>query len=195
VCTKSRDRTARSFLESYIRLANMSAESSFAWFVPGFVQPIHALMILLTHLSSCSAIDEENGLSRELIQKTMGLRMKRILNGSIFPLRNMFTQGNRRPDGANPRYRNLWILSRKVWEKNGWLFPRQCPDDSLSERPREPATLNFDATIDADKNVRLDDANGSDLLFHHPENILTGELMDQLSWDEWESLSAGFFST
>lgn len=122
--------TARSFLRSYLDLIQIGRDLAFEWFIPGLIQPIHALMILLKHLSGCS--DPECEISEqtyELLTQVIDIRREWIMRGPVrlLPRKLMLGSENTSTDGASgilmtdPRYRMLWTLKEEVWRRFGWV--------------------------------------------------------------------------
>ncbi len=121
--------TARSFLRNYLALVGLGKGIGFGWFVPGFLQPLHALVILLKHLSGCSNHESESlAGSYDLITQVIDARREWIMRGPIRPLPAQLMPGSGTPSVTgglrlrmtDPRYRMLWTLKEEVWQKFGW---------------------------------------------------------------------------
>jgi hypothetical protein len=121
--------TARSFLRSYLDLIQIGRDIAFEWFIPGFIQPIHALMILLKHLSGCSNPECENSeKTYELLTQVIDRRREWIMRGPIRPLprklmlgsETLSTHGVSVTRMTDPRYRMLWAMKEEVWRRFGW---------------------------------------------------------------------------
>ena len=120
--------TARNFLKTYISLSNKSIPCGFQWFVPGLLQPFHALAILLLHLTRCPNLLQEMDDSFELLQEVFSLRRRwinaglvttSIVHGSA-PATGARRQDERTHGRGNPRYRWLIELKEQVWSKFDW---------------------------------------------------------------------------
>lgn len=130
--------TARSFLRNYLDLIKLGRGIGYGWFAPGFLQPLHALVILLKHLSVCTNRESESSAgSYDLITQVIHSRREWIMRGSIRPLPPRLMPGlmsnseGRSPDGGSvialtdPRYRMLWTLKERVWQRFGWASQEQ----------------------------------------------------------------------
>lgn len=122
--------TARSFLRSYLDLIQMGRYLAFEWFIPGFIQPLHALTILLQHLSGCTDPEcETSEKTYELLTQVIDIRREWILKGPVRPLprKLMLCSENTSTDGesvtimTDPRYRMLWSLKEEVWRRFRWV--------------------------------------------------------------------------
>ncbi|QKX58294.1 uncharacterized protein TRUGW13939_05416 [Talaromyces rugulosus] len=123
--------TARSFLRIYLDLIQIGRDIAFEWFIPGFIQPIHALMILLKHLSGCSDPECENSeKTHELLTQVIDRRREWIMRGPIRPLPRKLMLGSETISTrvgvsvtpmTDPRYRMLWTLKEEVWRRFGWI--------------------------------------------------------------------------
>jgi hypothetical protein len=137
--------TARSFLKNYLGIVILGQGLGFGWFVPGFLQPMHALVILLKHLSACSDMQAESTAgSCDLITQVMDARRDWIMKSSIRPLPVQLmpgsgvtlTDGRPTPPMTDPRYRMLWSLKEQVWRRFGWA----------SATARTPASISTDGS-------------------------------------------------
>jgi hypothetical protein len=100
-------------------LSTLPSHSHFAWFIPGLIQPLHALVILLMHISTCCNIAEEESLSRSLINDIICMRVNHILNGDVVP-KKMRLRVDSQPQRTNPRHLIMVNLRKRVWKKVGW---------------------------------------------------------------------------
>jgi hypothetical protein len=154
-------------------------------------------MILLLHLSGCSQLDEESILSRDLVDRVFKLRVDRKVNGA--QVRELpLIRGVRKVKRSNPRYNILWTLRVRLWHKFGW---------SITGIEDLQKALQVDTTVEDTRIAKgnsdipaLETTNqGND---EGPENTIVTALddifpcdpMDMLQWDEWESLTSGFFT-
>ncbi|OKL59148.1 hypothetical protein UA08_05720 [Talaromyces atroroseus] len=186
-------RTSRSFLERFLRLATLPQSLRRDWFVPGLIQPIHALIVLLVHLDGCTCPDEEAILSKDLIDQVISLRQGRIVNRghSI----NLPTPRFKNLRQHNSRYLTLISLKTRVWHKLGWLAPyasnpQDEPDGGLGINQPYGATLNPD--IDVGFGSEYPTENSISALW---DDFVAGASLDAntTDWDEWNHLSAGVF--
>lgn len=183
-------RTSRSFLERFLRLASLSQLLGCTWFVPGLIQPIHALMILLVHLDGCICPEEEAILSRDLIDQVFSLRLSSILRGgtsinSTAPRFNNLRQ-------HNSRYFALTSLKTRVWQKLGWSTT-PCPTNLVAEvNPPDSAALQAKHEFD----FGYEHPAGEDSISVLWDEFTAGESLDADigNWDEWNVLSAGFLT-
>jgi hypothetical protein len=212
-CQSEVVQTARSFLTHYLKLACLPRQK-LAWFVPGLIQPLHALLILLMHISTCPCIAEEEILSRELLDSVFCLRINMIMKESKSKVPE---DGKPRIGGGgeglrNPRYLVLVELRRRVWKKVGWEGDGRGADpwggrldrlDVDGEENVQAEDVDVSAQKDVENGVEngdLNDWNGGgigDMMditgFEGLESILAGDPLDMLQWDEWESLASEFF--
>jgi len=121
-CDDSLLRSARSFLEKYIRLATLRSRPNYQWYIPGLLQPLPALMIVLMHLTSCQHLEAESRLSRELIDKIFALRVLRDVGDATMVARAIIRKDEEQKAGS-PMYCLLWNLRRCAWERAGWKIP------------------------------------------------------------------------
>lgn len=70
------------------------------------------------HLSTCSNIAEEEHLSRSPLDQILSLRVNRILNGSVVPVKDLLC-GKDRLQRTNARYLIMVELRRRFWKKIG----------------------------------------------------------------------------
>jgi hypothetical protein len=171
------------------------------------------------HLSTCTNIAEEEHLSRSLLDQILSLRVNRILNGSVVPIKDLLC-GNDRLQRTNARYLIMVELRRRVWKKIGW--------DS-DGRGVDPWWGRLDALVKGDAVVGGRGSGGEELMpndekgedvgigmtapdplmdvwngewnmqettgFEELDSILAGDPMDMFQWDEWESLASEFFAS
>ncbi|RFU29504.1 hypothetical protein B7463_g6843, partial [Scytalidium lignicola] len=195
-CRSEVVRTSRSFLENFLKLAILSQNLGFSWFVPGLIQPIHALMILLVHLDGCPCPDEEAILSKDLIDQVFNFRLSRILNGSSASISFMIARCSNIHQ-YNSRYIALTTLKRRVWQKLGWSTPyRHNPEDMMEEDLGTVKFPNSDAPqtpfgVGSSCNYPVEKDSISVLW----DEFAAGAPLDNdiASWDEWNLLSTGFF--
>lgn len=188
-------RTARSFLAKFLKLATLSQPLGYNWFVPGLIQPIHALMILLVHLEGCICPDEEAALSRDLIDKVFSLRVDRILNGD--DAINFMTTRFSNLRHHNSRYLALITLKTRVWQKLGWSTPypptTHHSPDGAPEIANPPDGAPTQTNLDVD--LGIEDIMEENSILVSWDEFTAGSSLDTgiSNWDEWNSLSAGFF--
>jgi hypothetical protein len=177
----------------------------FSWFVLGLIQPLHALIILLMHLSTCPNICEEE-ISRHLLDQIMSLRVNRILNGCVGPTKAPL-RGDDRPQRANSRYLIMVQLRNRVWKKVGWDCDGKGKDPWAGRAAQGEVVggigetfhqkLDLESRRDDDSMLGLDgdwDINNTTGL-ESLDNILAGDPMDLFQWDSWESLASEFFAS
>jgi hypothetical protein len=145
-------RTSRSFLEKFSRLFELSKDPGLAWFIPCLIQPIHALMILLKHLSACPHVDQESKLNRDLVDQVFNIRIGRIMGSSHHALKPT-------PDiqqQYNTRYRTLAATRVRIWTKFKWpiVLPNEAQQTSALNttdlQNTEYPLLDLGATVDTD---------------------------------------------
>jgi hypothetical protein len=182
------------------------------WLIPGLIQPLQALIILLLHVSTCPHIVEEETISRSLIDKIICLRVNRIRSGILIPDKFRFGVGCY-PQRSNARYLILVELRKRVWKKVGWENDGKGIDPwgggivngevvvggtrkdgemkvdvgsngGLSERPIDLPIINGWSN-----DWTLDEGTGLEGF----DSILAGDPMDLFQWNEWESLASEFF--
>ncbi|CZR62627.1 uncharacterized protein PAC_12524 [Phialocephala subalpina] len=195
-CQSEIVRTARSFLTNYLKLSILSPNLS--WFLPGLIQPLHALIILLMHLSTCTDICSEESLSRSLLDDVFELRVSRILAGTIISEKARINS-EKIPQRANSRYSMLVELRARIWKRCGW------DRDGKGKDPWGGRLDDFDEDEDATKeaaegvtDVELKDGLQSSLLSESFQPQSIGDLMDEdplnmFQWDKWEGLTEGLF--
>jgi hypothetical protein len=177
----------------------------FSWFVPGLIQPLHALIILLMHLSTCLNISEE-GQSRHLLDQIMSLRVNRILNGSVVPTKALL-RGDCHPQRANTRYLIMVELRRRVWRNVGWESDGNGRDPWAGRLTQGEVVGGGDGENIHDQNLRVDSSHCEEASSYKSweanertgleslDNILASDPMDLFQWDEWESLTSDFFAS
>jgi hypothetical protein len=150
------------------------------------------------HLSTCPNIEEEEVLSRVLLDTIVGLRVKRLMNGTINPQHRV-----------NPRYSILVGLRKRIWAKVGWdtdgkgidPFGGRLKDGVVSGWYEETmgdlqisengvGRLLGEQALDTNKS-ELSSEGGIGL--EGFDSIIAGDLSDMFQWDEWESLASEFF--
>lgn len=165
--------------------------------MPGFIQPLHALIILLLHLSACSHLDEESRLSQDLVDQIFKLRVNHMLRWSDAQTRATMT-GDKKAETlqkSNPRYRMLRNLRERVWHKVGWQIPSSeaGQGSSQTDTAMQGTSENNHPTAASANTPRYDNGTEDDTMTAALDNILSSDPMDMLQWDEWESISAGLF--
>ncbi|KAE9363893.1 hypothetical protein N431DRAFT_550590 [Stipitochalara longipes BDJ] len=208
--------TARSFLTHYLHLSTLPSSPHLVWFTTGLIQPLHAIVILLMHLSTCTNIAEEEHLSRSLLDQIMSLRVTRIRNENPFPIKDMLC-GNDRLQRTNARYLIMVELRRRVWKKIGWDCDGKGVDpwwgrlDALVKgdnvvgggeaevmpNGEKEGTFGMDMTApDPLLNVWNGEWNSNETTgLEELDSILAGDPMDMFQWDEWESIASDFFAS
>ncbi|MCJ1477603.1 hypothetical protein MMC13_006276 [Lambiella insularis] len=127
--------TARSFLTHYVHLSTLSSYPQFRWHVPGIVQPLHALIILLLHLSTCSDIAYEGEETRNLVITVFTVWIRWLQEGRLIPAKAMIKR-LANPQSFNPRYSTLIVLWERVWRRCGWAA-------NVYDLIQEPATVKL----------------------------------------------------
>jgi hypothetical protein len=169
----------------------MTGAANLSWFVPGIVQPIHALMILLLHLSTCEKRDEEGIKSRELVDQTFGLRRNRILSGIILPLGAHMGNIRARPH-SNSRYSALLMLRTRVWQKFGWPIPDVQVSiglDATSETHGTDSGMPPLAHAEAGPqfDLGIDDLSSFDAWNDFSAGPISNT--EEIDWEQWLSVS------
>lgn len=191
-------RTSQSFLENFLRLAKLSQTLGFSWFIPGLVQPLHALLILLVHLDACPCTNEEHILTRDLIDQAFNLRLGRLLEGSNTSI--SFTPA--RINGHqqhNSRYIALTRLKTRVWQKLSCSTSSpHNHGDMVEERPRamkspDSGALQTSCSVKPNYDYPLQEDSLS-VLWNEFSADVPPDIGGISNWDEWNSLSAGFFA-
>ena len=211
-CSRGTNRTSRSFLAHYIYLSTLPSSRQFFWFIPGLIQPLHALIILLLHLSACTHIVEEETLSRTLLDSSMGLRVDRIMKGSTLPVGAVIRADDQLQRG-NPRYLILKELRKRVWRKVGWdrdgkgVDPwhgrleleevveggfKDVTKDTYSGQSEVEGASN-EAQLRGGLNEEWFGEESMNLVDF--DSVMTGDPSDMFQWDEWESLTSEFFAS
>ncbi|KAH8660416.1 hypothetical protein BX600DRAFT_523353 [Xylariales sp. PMI_506] len=170
----------------------------YSWFIPGLIQPIHALMILLVHLDGCMCPDDEAIMSRDLIDQVFSVRLGHMSTGGVLVHFTTTRFNNLR--NHNSRYSHLITLKTRVWQKLGWSI--QDPPNPKSPQDRSNGELGDINPIE----VAILPAN-SDIVFEYEYSMedLISMLWDELTpgsyldvgmsnWDEWNLLSASLFT-
>lgn len=169
----------------------LSQPLGYNWFIPGVIQPLHALIILLVHLDGCMCPNEEARLSRDLVDQVFNLRLGRILTGdtSINPTTPRFINLRQH----NSRYMALITLKTRVWQKLGWSNPYISSQDGIDRGNLEgiakaPDDENLDIGISHDYSTEDDSIS----VFW--DTFTAGASLDAdiSNWDEWNLLSTGF---
>jgi len=179
----------------------------FSWFVPGLVQPLHALIILLAHLLSCKDIASEAVLSRGLLDDVFSLRVDWILRGSVFP-----TKAGHPVHGhtvrTNPRYLILVDLRKRVWSKLGWdkdglgkdPWSGRLDHYEKAQTPNAELDVGSEPTEVARPDSRDQDHQGGiekdqDTTTVEAEGLWDGDPLYMMQWDEWDELTQGLFAS
>ncbi|KAE8441557.1 hypothetical protein EG329_004676 [Mollisiaceae sp. DMI_Dod_QoI] len=206
-CQSKIVRTARSFLQHYLTLSSLSNPHS-SWFLPGLIQPLHALIILLMHLSTCTNVCSEESLSRSLLDDVFELRVSRILAGTVVAEKAMI-HGEQRPQRSNTRYSMLVELRAKVWKKLGWdkdgkgkdpwggmLIDEDEDTDEVAAEEVECQDLGMDGILIGAKGEVQENQEPSAACedsqldnFGDPGE----DPLDMFHWDKWEGLAEGLF--
>jgi hypothetical protein len=151
------------------------------------------------HLSTCPNIEEEEILSRNLLDTIVGLRVKRLMNGNINPQHRV-----------NPRYSILVGLRKRIWAKVGWdtdgkgvdPFGGRLKDGVVGgwyDETMGDLKLNENEEVGRLLGERTLDTNNWDLSTERAigleglDSIKAGDPSDIFQWDEWESLASEFF--
>jgi hypothetical protein len=205
-------RTARSFLTHYLHLCTISkcddsTTQQFSWFIPGLVQPLHALIILLAHLLSCKDIGSEAVLSRDLLDNVLSLRVDWILRGSVLPSK-VGLPAHGHTIRTNPRYLILVDLRKRVWSKLGWdkdglgkdPWGGRLDNHEITQTPNAelevgstPANVPRPGSVGQDH--KSDGDKGPDTTMEEAEGLWDGDPLDMMQWDEWDELTQGLFAS
>ncbi|KUJ10476.1 uncharacterized protein LY89DRAFT_262461 [Mollisia scopiformis] len=194
-CQSEVVRTARSFLHHYLTLS-ASSNSHFSWFLPGLVQPLHAMIILLMHLSSCTHIYSEESLSRSLLDDVFELRISRIRAGSIISEKAKI-KGEMLPQRSNKRYSMLVDLRMRVWKRLGWDRNGRGKDPFCGrlddEDGQRAETSGEEGINDVAKGGQEDSTDSMNSYMVGIEDLMAEDPMDMFHWDKWEGLTEGLF--
>ena len=189
--------TSRSFLQTYMNISNLSKSHGLSWYVPGLIQPFHALIILLMHLNSCSRLEEETDLGQDLVNQVFSVRFEHMITWSDIPVRAIMLEEERPGNTpmSNPRYKVLWDLRRKVWQKLGWSWPsvKALQRDLMSSTSMQQANDRAYAQA-AKKNTSPhdDEYGGSPIMAALDDELLHSDPMDFFKWNEWNPSSPDF---
>ncbi|KAI9744632.1 MAG: hypothetical protein M1818_002161 [Claussenomyces sp. TS43310] len=195
-CQSEVVKTARSFLTSYLHLATIPSHQHFCWFIPGLVQPLHALTIMLMHLSTCSNLTKEEIPTWSLINSIFNMRINRVLSGTILPVGAMIRRTELRRN--NPRYMILATLRARIGSKIG---SDMGAGDHTAHRDRGNNRMGSKEVVaplhqpDASRvlGLGLDNGVGSSAMLDFDGNGWNGEAPDMMELDEWGSLTSDFF--
>jgi len=167
-------RSCRSFLAEYLRLAQLSKNNGFEWFLPGFVHPLQAMMILLLHLTSCANLPYEESLqSVSLLAEVFELVGNRLQQGGVVSSNVDAAESQGRSDKANLIYCLLAKLRYRVWKRAGWQNSRPsegpgCPIENLTEAIKfarsdeytEHQGLRWNSPDNGRKSLTIEDQRG-----------------------------------
>lgn len=125
--------SCRSYLAKFATLSQAFAQSGLQWFIPGFIDPLQPMVILLLHLITCSTLgDEESMQTRNLLDASFGLVGNRISQGRVVSFDPNTEKSKGRSEKANLIYCLLAKLRTRTYERAGWYIQ---PDDSSSSCP------------------------------------------------------------
>ncbi|KAG0649374.1 Transcription factor yanR, partial [Hyphodiscus hymeniophilus] len=195
--------TVRSFLTTYLQLSTVPTMTHFSWFMPGLIQPIHAVIILLMHLSTCPNISEEEP-SRYLLDHIFRLRVNHILKGSAVPAKPLL-RGDSHPRRSNPRYVIMVELRKRVWKNAGWDsdgkgFDPWAGKNAMgdvdegggNELVPDPQPCGGDPAVSDHMSLSYDISESTGL--EDLDKLLAGDPMDMFQWDELDYLASDFFA-
>lgn len=113
--------SCRSFLDEYTYLAGLSTQRGLQWFLPGFIHPSQALMILLLHLTSCTDIANEARLgSQQLVDRVFDLLGNRPQEGRVTWSSVEHAQSRGTSRKPHLIHELLAKLRQRVWQRAGW---------------------------------------------------------------------------
>ena len=150
------------------------------------------------HLSTCSQLDEESRLSQDLVDQIFSLRVNRMLSIGSVPVRAMMMEDekDKMSQKSNPRYRILWNLRKRVWQKVGWSMPSYEAVQGGLEVDTATQETNEETSSTAASEIPLqyrDESEDSTMMAALDNILLTSDPLDLSQWDDWESITAGFF--
>ena len=147
------------------------------------------------HLNTCLHVNEESRLSKDLVDEIFRLRANRMLSRNHVPPGVMTTQEDTgvASQKSNSRYRLLWNLRNRVWQKLGWPILSYEP----VQKENRVDAINQETSNDAQP-VQISGLHSLNLDGHQDDsmtatldNILSsGDPTDLLQWDEWITFSA-----
>lgn len=167
------------------------------------------------HLSTCTDIAKEEHLSRSVLDEILSLRVNRILNGSVIPIKDLLC-GNDRLQRTNARYLIMVELRRRVWKKIGWDCDGRGVDpwwgrlnapvqgdvvdggaaEAVSDNEKGETIWTGITASDSLMELWSGEWNAKETTgLEELDNILAGDPMDMFQWDEWESLTSEFFAS
>ena len=181
------------FLEEYLRLANICVQNGFQWFLPGFVHPLQAMMILLLHLTSCSALHFEEDLrSKQLLIEVFELVGNRLQQGRLVSLNADIANSQGRSDKASLIYCLLAKLRHRVWERAAWQSPpphggQDCPLENLTE------AIEF-AHSEEQSEQQFQHPDATDNVQQPPglTDVTSMEPIDETEFDQYDALFEQF---
>jgi len=177
--------SARSFLETYLQLSMLSPKMGHQWFIPGFIHPLHALMALLVHLRGCSKLDTEARLRRDLINMVVALQVLRSARGATSTVRAIIRWGEN-PEKSNPMYCLLWNLRQLVWNKAGWLIPKDELEATTTSRAACLGALSSTAPLEDAYEVQSCVNNHEEQMpFQSFDELFMFEELNDFHWDNW----------
>ena len=188
------DRACRSFLIEYISLGKISTNRGIQWFVPGFVHPLQAVMILLLHLSSCPALLYEEQLrSKHLLEQSFDLEELRLQQRQ--PSSDVDIENPRSPSKkANRVYCLLMKLRHRVWQRAKWNSPH-CYSNHECEL-QDPTELLENAHPDVERQQRGQNFFTTDreTVQHsfHPEDAMLSEPSETMDLHEYDDILEQF---
>lgn len=135
------------------------------------------------HLSGCSESDEENRISRTLLDQTFTLRINRITNGTILPLKDR-ASGLQKAN-SNPRYHVLQGLRKKVWHRFDWPIPSNEGLYYPFEADKAEEGICNDASHCAASGApsRYSDQFEDSAMLAELDSMLADDFADLIQWD------------
>lgn len=146
------------------------------------------------HLDGCEQQDEESKLSRNLIDQVFDLRISRILSGKYdASTSTRLTAGHCNClRQYNSRYRALTTLKRRVWQKFRWATPN--PNNAQGSVVEDAVDMGYPTDASVGLMPVHDHGPDGDSMSALWDDFAAAAPLEIPNWDDWESLTAGFFT-
>lgn len=184
-------RSSRRFLEEYLRQAYLCTQHGFQWFLPGFIHPLQAMIVLLLHLTGCTNLQHEASLqSKRLLIEIFELFGNRLEQGRVVSSNADVAKSQDRSDKVHLIYCLLAKLRNRVWDRAGWADlggGSTCPMRNLAEaidfaRSEELLKQSNEHTEVPDDSLQA----------FHLDDIMSIESTDQIDWSQYDDLIEQF---
>ena len=182
-------RSCLRFLKEYINQARLCSQNGFQWFLPGFVHPLQAMMILLLHLTICSDLHyEESRHSNSILADIFELVGNRLQQGWLVSSTVDTIGFPDSSDKADLIYCLLAKLRYRVWKRAAWLdsFPQGdhgCPIEDLTEAIKFARPWKLQ-----EQESRTSSAPSNSEMVPRLRGTLSTELLDETDWNQCDDL-------